>query len=230
MVQVIPTINCMDFGCVAHKFLQLSSFLPREAWVHIDVADAKFTFNKTWSHPSELAKLLKAHAEFNFNIEVHLMIEEPEREVLEWLKIGSKRVIVHGETIWDNKFRKTKVNPEIVIKDIFKKSGEFGAEVMLATNPETRLEDFKDYLDEFNAFQVLSVRPGLSGQKFLTVALEKIRFLRAQFPNAKIEVDGGVNFETGKLAREAGADILAAGSYIFESGDPKGAFEKLEEL
>lgn len=230
MTQIIPTVNCIDLACVSHRFLELVKFLPKNGWAHLDIADARFTYNKTWSNPEELKKLFEAHPEFCFNIEVHLMAEEPEKHILGWLAAGAKRVIVHAEAILDQQFREPKMKPEAVVGEIFKQCGKFKAEVMLSTNPETKLDDIRELLESFNAFQVLAVTPGPSGQKFLPVALEKIQFLRQQFPNAKIEVDGGVNLETAKQAKEAGADILAVGSCIFDSSDPKNKYEELSKI
>ncbi len=226
-MRIIPAINCLEMACVSHKFLEASKFLVEGDWVHIDVTDAKFTYNKTWGNPEELKKLLKAHPEFNFKIGVHLMVEEPEKVVGQWLEAGVKRAIVHLEAILDKKFRHPKVAPGKVIEDIFKQCSKFSAEVMISTNPETKLEKMESYLEQFAAFQVLAVHPGLAGQKFLPIVLGKVKFLRQHFPNAKIEVDGGINLETAKLAKEAGADILTAASFIFESSDPKEAYLEL---
>lgn len=215
---------------MSHKFIEASKFLMEGDWIHIDVTDAKFTYNKTWNNPEELKKLLKAHKEFNFKIGVHLMVEEPEKVMGKWLEAGVKRVIAHLEAILDKKYRHPAVAPEKIIEDIFKQSSKFGAEVMLSTNPETKLEKMETYLEGFAAFQVLAVNPGLAGQKFLPIVLEKVRFLRHHFPNAKIEVDGGVNLETARLVKEAGADILTAASYIFDNKNPKEAYSKLAQV
>jgi len=229
-MKIAPSINCPDFACVSHKFLDASQFFPKDTWLHIDVADARFTYNKSWGNPEELKKLLDKHPEFHFNIEVHLMVEEPEEVVKQWIDLPIKRVIVHLEAIKDQKYRKKKMSADHVIESILKRCVSRGIEVMLATNPETKLEDEKEYLEYFSQHQVLAVRPGPAGQKFLPMALEKIKFLREQFPNATIEVDGGINLETAKLCKRAGADILAAGSYTFESSDPGKAYRELSQI
>ncbi len=229
-MKIIPAINCIDFSCVSHKFLEASKFLPKDGWLHIDIADARFTYNKTWNNPQELTQLFLKHPEFKFNLEVHLMVEEPEKEIGEWIKAGAKRIIVHLESLIDSKARGKDFDPKIVIAKIFSATSSSGAEVMLSTNPETKLENYKDYLDYFFAFQVLAVRPGLAGQKFLPSVIEKIKFLREQFSNAKIEVDGGINLEIGKLAKEAGADEIVVASYIFDSSDPKNKYEELLKI
>lgn len=226
-MQTIPSINCSDFACVAHKFLEVKKFLPEEGWLHIDVADAKFTYNKSWGDPEGLRKLLENHPEFSFNVEVHLMVEEPELVVEDWFKVGVQRVIVHLETILDKRFRKGDKDPLDTINEILGLAKRYGAEVMLSTNPETRLENATEFLEKFNSFQVLAVRPGPAGQIFLPIAYEKVRFLRERFPDAKIEVDGGVNLETATLSKEAGADMVVVASYIYNSSNPRNAYTKL---
>ena len=229
-MKIAPSINCPDFACVSHKFLNARQYFPKDTWLHIDVADARFTYNKSWGNPEELKKLFEKHPEFEFNIEVHLMVEEPEEVVKLWMDLPIQRIIVHLEAIKDNRYRKKKMTPEHVIESIVKRCVSRRIEVMLATNPETDLEKEKGYLEYFTAHQVLAVRPGPAGQNFLIGALDKIKFLRDQFPNATIEVDGGINLETAKLCKEAGADILVAGSYTFKSDNPKQAYEELTEV
>ena len=212
---VIPAINCHreDVGCVKATLETSGGFLKKDGWVHLDVADGIFTFNKTWGDRKAWANM-----RVPFNTEVHLMVEHPENYVQPWVAAGAKRLIVHAETI----------TPES-LKEILKFAGT-RAEVMISSNPETSTEILEPYIDTVSAFQVLAVHPGLAGQKFLSLTLEKIKFLRREMPNAKIEVDGGMNLETGKLAKAAGADILVAASYIFDSDDPKKAYESLRAI
>jgi ribulose-phosphate 3-epimerase len=86
------------------------------------------------------------------------------------------------------------------------------------------------YLKHSRLFQVLAVQPGPSGQPFLSSVLEKIRFLREEHPDATIEVDGGINLETAKLVKEFGADTIVSSSYIFNSPDPKRAYQELSAV
>ena len=94
---VIPTINCKDFKCVRAKLKKAVKFLSKGSWIQIDISDGKFTRAKTWNNPRELSKLQPTTD--NLNIEIHLMTENPEMVVSEWLKAGAKRVIVHVEAI-----------------------------------------------------------------------------------------------------------------------------------
>lgn len=212
-MRIIPTINCQDFDCVKDKLQKTGEF--RAEWVQIDIADGKFTFHKTWNNPKEF-KIL--NLEFKINAEVHLMVENPLNIIDEWIAAGAKRIIIHCEAI----------EFPILIRQLankFKKNIEIG----LAINPNTPVESLMIYLpDESVKFiQLLAVEPGLSGQKFQPQILKKIKFLKKNFPNVIIEIDGGINLKTAKLCKEAGADILAVGSYIWENNNPSEAYEKL---
>jgi len=142
------------------------------------------------------------------------MVEEPEEVIKAWFQGGAKRVIVHLETI---------SNPDFLL-DV---ADEYGGEVMLAIAPSTPVDLLLPHTNSFRYFQILAVSPGPAGQKFKMEILEKIRFLRQMAPDAKIEVDGGITPETARLAKIAGADIVASASYIFGSKNPKQAYEEL---
>ncbi|MDO8504677.1 MAG: ribulose-phosphate 3-epimerase [Candidatus Liptonbacteria bacterium] len=212
-MEVIPALNChdKDFDCIREK-ARIADGLG--AWAHLDVADARYTFNKTWGDSEDWAKL-----KTRLQLEVHLMAEEPEKYAREWLLAGAKRIIVHAETL----------NYESAEK-MLAMAKEHGAEAMLAFSPETQIESAVSYMGMFLGFLVLAVHPGLPGQNFLPLVLEKIKLLREKYPNAKIEVDGGINYETGKRAKEAGADILVSASYIFGDKNPQAAYQNLVSL
>ena len=229
-MQVIPAINCLDMPCVSEKLLKAKSFLPKDGWIHIDVADARFTYNKTWGNPKELMALFEVHPELEFNTEIHLMVEEPEAVIKEWIASGAKRILVHLEALIDPRFRKQKFNPDKIIEDIVELCRKEGIQLMLSTNPETPIGFLERYINLFSFFQVLAVRPGLAGQKFLSVAIDKIRFIRHSKRDAIIEVDGGINLETGRLCREAGADILVAANYIFDAKKPEVTYGELVKI
>ncbi|MDP3991761.1 MAG: ribulose-phosphate 3-epimerase [Candidatus Colwellbacteria bacterium] len=209
---IIPSINCRDFETAAVQAKRISEF---SEWAHIDVGDGVFTPNVSWGNVEEFSFLATELPLLRF--EVHLMVVGPERVMEQWLKAGAERVVIHLEAMSD---------PHFVLETAKRHEGG----VMLAINPQTSVEMFLPYLNSFSAFQVLAVSPGPSGQKFNLEALEKIKFLRERAPNAIIEVDGGINPETAKLVKEAGAGILVSGSYIMNSPDPKGAYEELQRI
>jgi len=210
-MEIIPVINCHDEESVSELAGKIGQF---SEWVHLDVSDARFTFNKSWGDYSkwpEIGNKLK--------LEVHLMVEEPEKEVDGWLNAGANRVIVHLEAINERTF-----------SEIKKKTDEKNAELMIAINPETPAEKLRPYFGETSEFQILAVYPGHSGQKFLPLMADKIRFLRSEMPNATIEVDGGINEETAKLVKDAGANMVTSSSYILNNPNPKAAYEKLKSF
>ena len=213
-MKVIPVINCPNFGCVREKVEIAKAFLEEGHFLHLDVADGAFTFHKTWGNPAEWAGLRAP-----FALEVHLMVERPEQYIERWLAAGAKRFIVHVETLERNSF-----------EWILQECKRHGAEVMLASNPETPVKKLEPYLKRCAAFQVLSVDPGPAGQKFLPLTLEKVKFLRRKMPDATIEVDGGMVPATARRAGSAGADVVVSGSYIFGSGDPTAAYDELVRL
>jgi len=216
-MEVIPVINCPlgDFECVRKKIAEAKKFLKKGDWLHLDVGDGRFTFNKTWRNPAEWAGLKP-----EFNLEVHLMVENPEKYVEPWLEAGAKRFILHVETMKGGE----------PTKNIVSRLREKGAEAVLASAPLTPLSKIWPYLKSFSHFQVLAVDPGPAGQKFLPVVLHKIKFLRNFAPNAMIEVDGGMNPETAKLAKAAGANVVASATYIFSDKNPKKAYKKLRKI
>lgn len=142
------------------------------------------------------------------------MVENPDEVFESWFKAGAKRIIVHLESV---------KNPE-AISEIAK---SYDAEVMLAILPDTSAEKLLPYAKRFQYFQILCVSPGPSGQKFHEACLGKVKFLQEKLPGATIEVDGGINLETDRLAKDAGADILVSGAYILNSSDPEKAYKEL---
>ncbi len=224
-MEVIPVINCADRDCAADKLRRAERFLGREQWVHLDVADGRFTFNRSWADPAEWTKLKSA-----YKLEVHLMTEEPEWEADKWLAAGAKRLIIHWETIFDPRLRFRPVKGEEVLADITRKAKAAGAEVFIGFNPETAAEKILPAARGADGVMVLAVHPGPAGQSFLRTVLPKIKFLRQALPNAKIETDGGINPETAALVFASGGNMVAAGSYIWTSGDCAEAYKQLTEI
>lgn len=212
-MEVIPAINCHlnETECVQEK-VKTAEML--DGWVHLDIADGRFTFNKTWNSPEDWRRIGGG-----LNLEVHLMVENPLEVSREWLLAGAKKVIVHLEVL----------NLDLADR-IIALVKQYKAEPVLAFNPETRIDSNPEIESRFLSFLILCVHPGLAGQNFLPLNIEKISALKKMYPQATIEVDGGVNKETGRLAKEAGANILIAASYIFESKNPQGAYQELVSL
>lgn len=209
-MEVIPVINChhKDTECVRNKVKSAEQFAK---WIHLDAADGAFTFNKTWAEAEKWKEFRTP-----LNLEVHLMVENPREAAEEWLAAGAKRVIVHAETVGEDS-----------MKEIVRLARDASAGVMLALNPETKFSELPEYFKNFAEYQVLAVHPGLAGQKFLPLVLKKIGELRRQTRSARIEVDGGINLETAKLAKAEGADVVASASYVWSSHEPQNNYGSL---
>lgn len=213
-MQVLPVINCLDFESAKERLGVLKTFLKKGDWIHLDVADGRFTFHKSWRNPTEWANLRS-----EFSLEVHLMVEEPERYIDPWIAAGAGRLIIHMETL-----------SEDTTRAVVARARRRGIELMFSSNPSTGTKELWPFLRSFSHFQVLAVDPGMSGQKFLPVVLKKIKFLRNFAPNAKIEVDGGMTPEIAKEVKKAGANMIVSASYIFNNKNPKAAYKKLKKV
>ena len=210
---IIPSINSPDFETASRWIKKAEGFLPQDdGWIHIDVSDGKFTSITSWGNPEELLSL-----QTKLNIEVHLMVENPEEVSESWLKAGAKRLIVHVQTMQD---------PSALLEI----ARRYSAEIMLSLDPTQSIEKVLPYISDFKYFHILTVFPGPSGQKQQPGWMGKIKSLRERAATATIEIDGGIDGDTGRLAKDAGADILVSGHYIFGSPDPRGAYEKLKAL
>jgi ribulose-phosphate 3-epimerase len=213
-MKVIPVINCPDVECVQKKIDIAKTFLEAGDLLHLDVTDGSFAAHKTWADPLGWVKLKSP-----FGLEVHLMVDHPEEYVDNWLAAGARRLIVHAESLTPQSMH-----------EILSTAERYHVEVMLSSKPESTADDIAHYLKHFHSFQVLAVQPGPSGQVFLPFIEEKIRFLREELPDVTIEVDGGMNPETARLVEKVGADTIVSSSYIFNSADPKKAYEELSAI
>lgn len=231
-MKIIPAINCQDFNCVKEKLQKFAEFAPPVGgWAQIDIADGKFTPHKTWNNPQELSDIRGQLSDIN--LEIHLMVENPQDVIDDWMKTGAKRIIVHFESLAKAADKNPLNDLSDILNFILEKRGAKNIEIGLALTPKTSVEKIISYLDKINFIQILAVEPGLAGQQFQASVLDKIKFLKnldGRFTDIIIEVDGGINFETAKLCKEAGADILAVASYIWDSQNPKAAFEELAKI
>ena len=229
-MQIIPAINCSDFECVKEKLkAAMNFFLPVSGWVQIDIADGKFTKHKTWNNPQEISSLKSQIS--NLNLEIHLMVENPQEGIDDWIKAGAKRIFVHYEALVEAERKNSDVNASDILNFILEKGRSANVEIGLVISPLTSVEKIVPYFDKVKHIQILAVDPGLAGQKFQMSILDKIRFLKGNgFADNVVEVDGGINLEIAKLCKEAGTDILASASYIWNNKDPKTAFEELRAL
>ena len=210
-MKVIPGINELTFEKVKQKIFDAEDFgAPR---VHIDVTDGKFTTHQTWNTAKDLLDLRFMINNFNLKLGVHLMVENPDAVIDEWLNVGIKDVVVQFETI---------KNLDVIMQ----KCQRAGASFVLCVAPSTSIEQLGD-LKKFLDIELLAVDPGASGQGFQESVINRIKELRAKGFAGKIIIDGGINLETIKKVKEAGADVIVSTSYIWDSPSPARAFKQL---
>ncbi len=213
-MKILPVINCPDFRTAREHLEIAKSFLGDGDFVHLDVADGAFTFHKTWANATEWANL-RSHVP----LEVHLMVEHPEKHIESWLAAGAKRFVVHVETVSEETFAA-----------IVARCHKRGVQVMLSSNPQTQARKLEPFFKHTSWFQVLSVYPGPAGQRFLPLTMRKVQWIRKHMPGATIEVDGGITPTTARQAKKAGADMVTSESYILKSKNPAEAYDELVTL
>lgn len=208
MQRVIPAILTAD---PAELREGLETLKEQTKWAHIDIMDGAFVSNTSVS----LFQLGEA-SQF-FHMEIHLMVENPEKYFEDCKAAGAKRVIFHLEAAEE---------PEAVLK----KMEECGFQKEIALNPSTPVSKIAPYLEKLDAVLVMGVNPGFQGQEFIADVLEKIPEVRQLKQDILIGLDGGINAENIKSAFEAGADYVCAGSAVMKSPDPAAALKALEEM
>jgi ribulose-phosphate 3-epimerase len=215
MAIISPSMLSCDFANIQRDVEMINS--SSADWFHIDVMDGVFVPNISFGFPV-LAAMSK-HAKKP--MDVHLMIVNPDQYVAEFKKAGAQYLTVHYEAC-------THLHRTIqLIKAEGMKAG-------VALNPHTPLSVLEEILPELDLVLIMSVNPGFGGQKFINAAVEKVAKLKAMIvaKNLKtlIEVDGGVNLETGSRLIKAGADALVAGSFVFGSENPAQTIAALKKL
>lgn len=214
-MEVIPGINCSDFKCVSNHWDKAVSLGARS--VQIDVADGKFAPVKTWDNPLELAELINKNPKIR--AEIHLMAEDPEMVFEKWLKVGAKKLVIHIES---------RGNLDLVERVVKTRGGEVIWGIKLGTPIEELYKHIKK--EPGCSVQFLDVSPGFSDQKFDPKVADRIKFLRSERPDVKIRVDGGMNPETARVVKDAGANAIISVSYIWESASPVEAYKILSSI
>jgi ribulose-phosphate 3-epimerase len=207
-IRIIPSVLAADFG---HLQAEVDSIEAHADGIQIDVMDGHFVPNLSLGAP--VAKCIRT----KLPLDIHLMVSNPAERIAEFLAFGVAQVTFHAEAVEDSNSRKA------LIKAI--RNG--GASAGIAVNPATSLASIEDVLEDIDLVLVMTIVPGFSGQAFLPETLEKVRTLRTRFPELRIQVDGGINAETARLAREAGATELVAATSIFGSSDRASAISSL---
>lgn len=215
MPLVSPSLLSADFGHLSRDVKMLNESCCD--WFHLDVMDGVFVPNISFGFPVMQAMAKEAAKP----LDVHLMIVQPEKFVKEVKALGAKVMNVHYEAC---------THLHRVVQQI-------KAEGMMAgvtLNPHTPVNVLEEIIGELDLVMLMSVNPGFGGQRFIEHSVDKTRRLRELVDrtgaHALIEIDGGVNRETGARLVEAGADVLVAGSAVFKAADPKAEIEALKNL
>lgn len=208
---VAPSILSADFLRLGEAIQMVEE--SEAEWVHCDIMDGHFVPNISYGIP--IVKAVRPATKKV--VDCHLMIEHPELYVEAFAAAGADMITVHQEAC---------VHLDRQVAQIH----DLGCKAGVALNPATPVETLVDILHVVDMVLIMSVNPGFGGQKFIPRALDKVRRLRALAPDLLIQVDGGVNAETGAKLVAAGADVLVAGSYVFGAAKPREAIHSLYVL
>ena len=209
-IKISPSILSADFSNLKEEIKKVVD----AEYLHLDVMDMQFVPNLTFG--AKLIKDLRPHTKQIFD--THLMVNNPENYVDMMADAGVDILTIHLESC---------IHSDRLVKYIKSK----GMKVGITLVPSTPEENLKYLINEVDLVLVMTVNPGFGGQSFIHSQLNKIKNIKKMIDesgrNIELEVDGGINLETSKLAKEVGANVLVAGSYIFNSNNPATAIKSL---
>ena len=212
---ISPSLLAADFTDLRHEVEMINK--SDADWLHLDIMDGTFVPNISFGFPviDAVAKICKKP------LDVHFMIEHPERYVQRTAKTGAMMMNVHYEAC---------VHLHRTVQEIH----DAGMKAGVTLNPSTPVCLLEDILNVVDMVLLMSVNPGFGGQKFIEGTIDKLRALREMVDRknsrALIQIDGGVQAETAPRLVEAGADVLVSGSYVFKAADPIRTIHDLRSL
>lgn len=212
---IAPSILAADFARLGEEVSMINS--SEADWIHCDVMDGKFVPNISFGIP--VLEAIKKHSQKP--LDVHLMIVEPERYISTFKKAGADVLTVHVEAC---------VHLDRTLRAI----REEGMLAGVALNPSTSLSTIEEVLPLIDLVCLMSVNPGFGGQKFISAVIDKTRRLKNMIREAGtstlIEIDGGVTTANAETLLAAGADVLVAGSFVFQSENPVQTIANLKKI
>lgn len=209
-IKISPSVLASDFANLESELKKCSD--GGAELIHLDVMDGHFVPNISIGAPV-IAALDKV-CETPFD--VHLMISDPLFYIDDFIKAGADIITFHVECESD-------------IEKTIDKIVDAGCKAALAVKPNTLIDAVYPYLDKLSMVLVMTVEPGFGGQSFMESTMPKIKELRAKCPDIDIQVDGGINADTVKIAGKAGANVFVAGSAVFKSDNPAATIKLLKE-
>ncbi len=212
---IAPSILAADFTRLGDDIRMINR--SQADYIHCDIMDGVFVPNISFGLPvvQQISKIAEKP------LDVHLMIVNPDQFIEEFKKAGASILTVHYEAC-------THLHRTV------QRIKQAGMKASVCLNPHTPVGLLEDMINDVDMVLIMSVNPGFGGQEFIENAYEKVSRLKelilAKNARSLIEVDGGVNFETGKRLYEAGADVLVAGSFVFQSESPEETINRFKEL
>jgi ribulose-phosphate 3-epimerase len=212
---IAPSILAADFGKIYSEVEMLNA--SQADWVHVDVMDGSFVPNISFGFP--VIKAIKSASKLP--LDVHLMIDNPERYLQQFKDVGADVLTVHAEAC---------VHLHRTIQQI----KELGMKAGVALNPHTNVDTIADIIEDVDLVCLMSVNPGFGGQKFIYNTVPKTKKLRQMIDtrnaSAMIEIDGGVGLQNAEKLLQAGANVLVAGSAVFKADDPHDTIVRLKSI
>ena len=212
---IAPSVLAANFGQLATDVQMINN--STADWIHVDIMDGRFVPNISFGFPVVQAIQKVATKP----LDVHLMIEQPEQYIEQFRAAGAEYISVHYEAC-----------PHL--HRTLQQIKATGAKAGVALNPHTSVQVLADVIQDLDLVILMSVNPGFGGQKFIQHTYKKIEQLKAMIQESQsaclIEVDGGVNQENAPALLKAGADVLVAGSFVFNSANPTQTIQDLKQI